>query len=149
MGRLVFPTGIRVYIDTQILIYSIERHPRYWPILDMLWTERFEGRASIVTSQLTLMEALVGPFKSKNDRVVAAYKAALDSGNVDFIPVSLDVLERAARVRAGTRLRTPDAIHAATALHEGTDLFLTNDRAFRTMSELRPLLLDDVLSAVG
>ncbi len=145
---LAFPTGARIYVDTAILIYSVERHPQYWPILDMLWTERFESRVSMVTSELTVMEVLVGPIKARDERVLQAYRRVMDPDNVQLVPITLDVLERAAEVRASSRLKTPDAIHAATALEVGTDLFLTNDRAFRAISALQPLLLDDVVSEV-
>ena len=39
-------------------------------------------------------------------------------------------MERAAELRAATRLQTADAIHLAAALHWGCDALLTNDRAF-------------------
>jgi len=42
-------------------------------------------------------------------------------------PVSRDVLIAAARLRAETGLKLPDAIHAATAQFTGCDQFLTND----------------------
>ncbi len=37
------------------------------------------------------------------------------------------VFERAAELRAKQRLKTPDAIHLATALEHGCDEFWTND----------------------
>jgi predicted nucleic acid-binding protein len=50
-------------------------------------------------------------------------------------------------VRATTRLKTPDAIHAATALREGCTLFLTNDAQFRTIANLPVTVLQEVLTA--
>ncbi len=148
MGRLTFPHGMCVYIDTQILIYTLEKHPQYWPMLEVLWRERVEGTLSIITSHLTLMEALVGAFKSKNEQLAEEYRETAKHGNIHLVPITLGILERAAMIRATTRLKTPDAIHAATALQHQTGIFLTNDQAFRRMPELRPLVLDDVVSAI-
>jgi predicted nucleic acid-binding protein len=40
-------------------------------------------------------------------------------------------MERAAVLRASTRLQTADAIHLAAAEHWGCDALMTNDRAFQ------------------
>ena len=47
-----------------------------------------------------------------------------------MIPTTRALWEEAARLRAKTNLTTPDALHAATALHEKCTLFVTNDWAF-------------------
>lgn len=39
-------------------------------------------------------------------------------------------MDRAAALRASSRLRTADALHLAAALHWGCGALLTNDRAF-------------------
>jgi len=53
-------------------------------------------------------------------------------------------LEIAADLRATTRLKTPDAIHAATALDAGCALFVTNDPAFRRVPRLNVAVLSEV-----
>ncbi len=45
------------------------------------------------------------------------------------------VFERAARLRARHRLKTPDAIHLAAALEHGCDEFWTNDRRLAAAAE--------------
>src|SRR5947208_2106680 len=47
---------------------------------------------------------------------------------------------------APPRLRTPDALHAATARLSSCALFLTNDRGFRQVPGLPLAVLDDALS---
>jgi predicted nucleic acid-binding protein len=47
------------------------------------------------------------------------------------VPLHPEVMERAAELRASTRLQTADAIHLAAAVHWGCDALLTNDRAFQ------------------
>ena len=66
---------------------------------------------------------------------------------VRLVPVSRPVLREAARQRATTpKLKTPDAIHLATALWEGCGQLVTNDLAFRAATGLPVVILDDLLA---
>jgi predicted nucleic acid-binding protein len=51
----------------------------------------------------------------------------------------------AARLRADYRLKTPDAIQAATAVHARTSAFITNDPVFQRVTELDVLVLGELL----
>ena len=44
-------------------------------------------------------------------------------------------------------MRTPDAIHGATARLAGCDFFLTNDRHLKTISGLQIALLSELATA--
>ncbi len=57
----------------------------------------------------------------------------------------VQILREAARLRAITKLRTPDAIHAATALQIGCALFVTNDKGFKNVPSLPHVILDDLI----
>ena len=62
--------------------------------------------------------------------------------------MTADILREAARLRGALpSLKTPDAIHAASAQHHGCALFGTNDRGFRAVLGLPLVLLDDILAA--
>ena len=37
MGSLMLPTSGSVYLDTMAFIYTVERYPDYWPLLEPLW----------------------------------------------------------------------------------------------------------------
>ena len=37
MGALSLPASGLVYLDTNPIIYSVEKHPVYWPLLQPLW----------------------------------------------------------------------------------------------------------------
>jgi len=43
-------------------------------------------------------------------------------------------------------LRTPDALHIATAMESGAQAFITNDRSMRIVSQLEIVMLDDYAS---
>ncbi|HEV3344661.1 MAG TPA: PIN domain-containing protein [Pirellulales bacterium] len=60
------------------------------------------------------------------------------------MPITQSALREAARLRATIpALRTPDALHAATALISGSACFVTNDKTFRRIPGLPVILLDD------
>jgi predicted nucleic acid-binding protein len=103
----------------------------------------------IVANELSLLEVLVGPIQQGNVNLQAGFKdLLLHSTNVRMVAVSRAVLERAVALRAATSLKTPDAIHAATALIEGCTLFVTNDTLFRRVPGLNVTVLRDLLSPV-
>ncbi len=147
MGSLNLPPGGRVYIDTQSLIYTIEHNSRYEPTLLPLWAAVSSGAVDLVTSELTMMESLVGPYKTGDTAVEMAYEQFFASSVVTLFPITRDILRSAARLRvAVAKLRTPDAIHAATAFAAGVSLFVTNDPAFLRVPGLTVELLDDVIA---
>lgn len=66
---------------------------------------------------------------------------------MQLIPVTLSLLRGAANLRANTNLKTPDAIHAATAINAGCTLFLTNDNGFLNVTNLLVVMLREVLAS--
>lgn len=91
---------------------------------------------TIITSELTLLEVLVGPLKTGNKGLENDFRALLNAPEVSMIAITQDVLERAANLRATVGLKTPAAIHAATALLAGCALLVTNDPACKLVAGL-------------
>ncbi len=58
MGALVLPASGLVYLDANSLIYSIEKHPIYGPLLQPLWQAAKAKAVEVVSSDLVLMEVL-------------------------------------------------------------------------------------------
>jgi predicted nucleic acid-binding protein len=136
-----------VAVDTSPFIYHLEGHPRYRALTAVLfpWIESPHGAA--VTSTLTMTELLVRPMRDENHSLVnAIYALGTTFPHLTWVPPSLAIAERAARVRAQHGLRTPDALQAATALVAGSGTFVTNDAAFRRVQGLDVIVLDDLLA---
>jgi predicted nucleic acid-binding protein len=145
VGSLILPTVGPIAVDSQIIIYSIEHHPTYGAFMQPLWLAIQSRKMTGAASELALMEVLVGPLKKGNVPLAALYERALAQPGFQLEPITQTVLRRAAELRATTRLRTPDAIHAATALVLGCPMFLTNDRSFRAVPGLPVTVLDDLM----
>lgn len=101
-------------------------------MLDPFWRQLGAQNAFAVTSELTALETLVGPLRSGDATLEALFRRILlRSPTLRLLPVTRDVLEHAARLRAAhPGLKTPDAIHAATALDANCAQMLTNDPPF-------------------
>jgi predicted nucleic acid-binding protein len=146
MGSLDLPTNGQVYMDANCFIYSVEGIEPYYTVLKTLWEAVSNKKLTIATSELTLLEVLVKPLKIGDLDVAKDFRTILrQSPEVQMMPIKQNVLEEAAKLRAATSLRTPDAIHVATALAHRCQLFLTNDKAFKQISTLPVMLLNDIV----
>jgi predicted nucleic acid-binding protein len=146
MASLAFPTSGVVYVDTNIVIYSVEMHVRYWPVLRTLWEAVRVGGLTIVTSELTVMEVLVAPLRAGDLKLLSVYDRLFQSRDLRLLPITQPILREAAGLRAAIpALRTPDAVHAATASQARCTRFLANDGGFHHISALPVTLLNDVI----
>jgi predicted nucleic acid-binding protein len=62
------------------------------------------------------------------------------------LPVSPEIADQAARIRAVHGMKTPDSIQLAAALAGNATAFLTNDTAIGTIHGLDILVLDQLLT---
>lgn len=146
MGLTEALKGGGICIDTQIIIYIIEKHPLFAPRLRPLAVAIQSGEIEVWASELALMESLVLPIRLGDELLVSRFLSFFDRSKLRLAPVSREVLEEAARLRAVVpKLRTPDAIHAATALLAVPKLFLTNDPVFSKVSGLKTVLLSEFI----
>lgn len=131
--------------DTSAFISYVERHPVFFPAAQAVFVQITAATIAGYTSVITLTEVLTQPLRRGNAHLVREYRDLFaTSDNLTLVPVHAVIAERAADLRARYRLRTPDALHVATALHQRCDAFLTNDATLRRVAELRVLLLSDL-----
>ncbi len=142
MGRLDGFRGQTLALDSAPLIYFIEDHPAHAPKLGELFAAAARGDFALVTSTVTIAEVLVHPLRSGRLELVEGYRdILLGSAGMTAVPVSAEIAELAARIRAKHNVRTPDALHLATAIHSGAAAFITNDRGLPKLSDLEIVLL--------
>ncbi|MDX2043469.1 MAG: PIN domain-containing protein [Acidobacteriota bacterium] len=134
MGKVSSELGQRAYLDSNIVIYAIEGFADYADQIRALLEAMDTGEIVAVTSELTLAETLVKPIKDQDLAIQQAYRTFLTPTSVmEIVPISRDILEDAAQLRATTKLKLPDAIQLATAFRERCDSFLTNDDSFKSL----------------
>ena len=146
MGPIALPTHGSVYLDTSAVIYSVERNEPYFTILAPAWRQAETGQFLVVCSELVIAETLVRPMRERNSDLERAFRSLFAAPEVQLVPTTRQIWEDTARIRADSGLKTPDALHAATALSAGCTLFVTNDADFRRVEGLPIVVLDDLLA---
>ncbi|MEI8145039.1 MAG: PIN domain-containing protein [Alphaproteobacteria bacterium] len=129
-----------VYGDANVFIMALESRPDVENPAAALLTAAADERLTLVTSAVTLAETLVMPLRFNEPETVETYRLILSGGygGVSVRPVSPEVLEQAASLRAKHHgLGLPDALHLATALVARVRLFVSNDRALPRPTGLR------------
>ena len=122
----------RVYLDANVIIYLVEKNSDYHGLVHQILRElRLEG-VDLISSELVVSECLMGAVRRDNEAVLLAYERFFDGDRfgIELQPVSARVLWTAPQVSVDFKLDLPDALHFATALDQGCDAFLTNDKGF-------------------
>ena len=92
-----------------------------------------------------ILESLVKPLREEDIVVETQFYSPIGAKAVRLIPTTRQPWEEATRLRARTGLKTPDALHAAAALHAECTLFIANDNDFRRIGSLDVVVLDGLL----
>jgi predicted nucleic acid-binding protein len=139
--------GARLLIDSSALIAHLEGGEQVSPvatrIVDVfLRNERNDG----VISTITVSEVLVVPHRVGGARDVGM--GLLDVPGLTMRSVDFLIAAEAARMRAGSSLRLPDAIVLATGVLAGATCLVTNDQRLAAAApalapSLRVCLLSD------
>ena len=136
----------RIALDTSVFIYHLQAHPKYLPLTDQVLSRLEQPGSIAVTSTITMTELLVQPCRDSNQERVDQFYGLLSTyPNLEWIAPSLEIATLAAEIRAAHRLRTPDALQAATALHAHATALVTNDPKFRRITTIETLVLDEFI----
>ena len=85
----------------------------------------------------TLLELTVLPLRQGRQDIADQYEILLTHfPNLELVPLSRVILLEAASLRATQGLRTPDAIHVATAVISGASAIVTNDASWRRLGSI-------------
>jgi predicted nucleic acid-binding protein len=133
----------RIALDTPVFIYQLGANPRYLADTDHIFSWLEKPGSWAITSTITMTELLVQPYRDGDEKLADEFRGLLSTyPNLDWIAPNLEITELAARIRAFHRLRTPDALQAATAIHAPATGLITNDLAFERVEGLETLILD-------
>ena len=141
----------QIGLDSAIFIYYAEAHEVFGPPSREIFKLAESGQPRLCASTLVLTEVLTG------------YRRSVDWGSEDTFwnllwnllravepilvlePLTMEIADRAASLRASYNLRTPDAIHLATSLDVGAEVYITNDRKLKAVKEVPVLMLSELV----
>jgi predicted nucleic acid-binding protein len=132
-------------VDTMVFVYHFEGQKEFGPAAGRLLQAAEEGRCRLVCSILTLLEILVVPKRNGQEDLCRRYREIFQSfPNLTVLALETEIAEIASDLRARYSLRTPDAIHIATAIRAGAAAFISGDGRLSRVKELPILQLDKV-----
>ena len=137
MGSMI-PKGSRVLLDTVALIYFLEENKRYSKKAEKIFGRIESGELQGVMANLVFAELLVPLYRSGDPQAAAGLSNRLiNFRNLEIITLTTEISREAARLRADHGLRTPDAIHGATAIINQATGILTNDKRLKVLTQER------------
>lgn len=132
----------KVFLDTAPVIYYVEGTSGFAEVANSIFKLLSEGSFQGVASPVTLAECLVMPIRLGQAQPQQDFIDLLTNTDaISFVPITVSVSQKAAKIRVRYGLKLPDALQVATALVAGCDAFLTNDAALQRVTELRILVL--------
>jgi len=134
--------GQIIAIDSVVFIYVWNKQPEFFRQAKKVLEEISGGQTAGVFAQIGLIELLTGPKKLGRKSLAILYNERVKNfPNLEIRSLNDNVTEIASDLRAKYNLRTPDAIHVATAIDAGADRFITNDKTLKKVKEIAVTLL--------
>jgi predicted nucleic acid-binding protein len=121
----------RVYLDTNFIIKAFETSDEVAKKATRLLSDaKILSPPRFVTTELTLAELMVVPYRRADSRLIQFYENLFFGRTwLDVQPVTREILLSAAQLRAANPARKlPDAVHVATAIASGCTHFLSSDK---------------------
>jgi predicted nucleic acid-binding protein len=149
----VIPPGASLLVDTSAALAYLTGTEPASPLAEQVFDAFVAtGRNPAALSMVTVEEILVRPFRSGTAAVATAEGFLRHFAEIRLVEVSYDIAREAARIRAATGMRTPDALIIATALVTEVDILVTNDRSWRaafdaTAAGPRVIVIKDLVPA--
>lgn len=132
----------KLYIDANMIIYFAEADDDKQDKAEALFAYAEENGVPLITSEITIAECLRGVFQEGKTDAEAKYRRLFyEVGFFVLVPVLRETIEESARIGAANRLRLVDAIHVASALSVGCDVFVTNDHGIKSIDGLKVVQL--------
>ena len=91
---------------------------------------------TLTTSRLSRLECRSKPLRAGDAATLAQFDVFFTGVEIVLAEVSAAIVERATDLRAKYNLKTPDALHYATAVEVGATVFLTGDQTLSRCTEV-------------
>ena len=138
--------GQRVYIDTNYLIYFLDRAELYFDVVAPIFQACDRGDFLGFTGDAAVCEVMVHPYRNKSPSEIARGKSLFSrEGFLTVLRHDANTFDLTAQIRAESNMRMLDALHYATALQAGCRFMLTNDHDFKTGTTLEVIQIKSLI----
>lgn len=131
-----------VYLDTCCVIYLLEEAQPFSTLIRQHLENNLD--AILCVSSLVRLESLVKPSIDGNQALVEDYEIFL--ADQHWLTIDDNVFAKALNLRIKHKIKTPDALHLATAIANGCTEFWTNDNR---LNEVANHLAVNIFQTVG
>ena len=130
--------GHKVYLDTNVFIYFLDRNPDYFRLVAPVIEAVESGLIICCTGDVTIAEILVKPCQSGNLKLVASIKAFFRMENfLTISPHDAETFDLTAQLRAKDNRK----FIFSTAIRAGCMSLITNDKGIKSSNSLEVILL--------
>ncbi|UNC93572.1 type II toxin-antitoxin system VapC family toxin [Candidatus Contubernalis alkaliaceticus] len=138
-------TGIsKVFIDTAPFIYLIEGSKDYSSYIQKIFEDCMSNDIILYTSIITYFEFCVKPYQLDKVELINSLKELFSELGIRIILADLNVADLASKLRAKYGFLKPmDALQLASAISANCQLFVTNDRQLKKVSEIEVTLVSE------
>ena len=133
------PKVDRLYVDSNVFILLFEGGGELSDHLaELFFADRTGRDPFLATSELTIAELLVDPYRRKDDQLIQTYDNwTRTNDHMTVVPVDRETLRCAAILRAHYEsIKLPDAIHLSAAIGLCCSHVLTADKRLSGQYEL-------------
>ena len=135
-----------VFLDTSPIIYLIESNPLFYPKLSSYLAISIKNDVPILTSVISIAEFGVKPKKINKLELIEDLEQMLSVLQIKVVDINLETAEISSSLRAKYQsLKSFDALQRASAISNNCNVFVTNDKRLKTITEINVLTMDDLL----
>ena len=147
--RELLEDATRVHVDARVIGYHLVADPRYLELTRLLFSGLRSGKIRAQTSAVTLYQVLAELHRqAQPERAREIGKILTIHPGLEVLPVTAEVAEQAAQVRAQLGGRAERALQIATALISGAELYLTEHSGLRRIVGMSVVNLESFASGV-
>ncbi len=129
-----------IYLDTCVFIdFLAGRSSRK---VEHCFTQSEEGKLKIMASPLLLQEIMTGLYREESLERDEIYALLIGHRGISWIAYDLEIADLGAKIRSTLPIKTPDAIHLATAIFGNCEAFVTEDRGLTKLQGRVPIRIE-------
>ena len=131
-------TAMKITLDTNVLIYFFEGIEPQASKVEKILQAIMKGRDEGVISTITIAEVLTGFYLAADKAKATKAKQLLNDltlSGFKIIPVTFEIADLAANLRAKRGGKLPDALIIATAINQQANVVYSQDRDMQRFNE--------------
>lgn len=144
--RSISSQAVSALLDTSVFIYYLEEVEPYCFLGEEIFNDIVDRNIRGFLSAISVTDFVTKPFADGKVAEVERFKRFLSSLSIQVLTVTYEIAERAGKLRSQyPSIRTPDALIVATALENGCNIFVTNDKNLKKLEAcgLTVIILED------